>query len=242
MDEIGTTCCFSGPRPKNYPWGNNKERESKIAEKLKIAVREAIERGYRHFISGMAAGIDMLAAKIVLQMREEEILKSYLDPAVHFDVLETLGKLGLPMQISEVTVPSYFRSEEANAEIQAFITEELYRLWFSVENMEGVDYWNLVDGYATGAKRGTCGGENYYGGGLLDFDMNEKPAYRALDRLINGEWKTTAGGNGVKDSFRFRGFFGTYEIEVRRQGRTEKFNLDLSDSGRYAAGKTAVRV
>lgn len=70
MDEIGTTCCFSGPRPKNYPWGNNKERESKIAEKLKIAVREAIERGYRHFISGMAAGIDMLAAKIVLQMRE----------------------------------------------------------------------------------------------------------------------------------------------------------------------------
>lgn len=177
------------------------------------------------------------------QMREEEILKSYLDPAVHFDVLETLGKLGLPMQISEVTVPSYFRSEEANAEIQAFITEELYRLWFSVENMEGVDYWNLVDGYATGAKRGTCGGENYYGGGLLDFDMNEKPAYRALDRLINGEWKTTAEGNGVKDSFRFRGFFGTYEIEVRRQGRTEKFNLDLSDSGRYAAGeKTAVRV
>lgn len=70
MDEIGITCCFSGPRPKNYPWGNNKERESKIAEKLKIAVREAIERGYRHFISGMAAGIDMLAAKIVLQMRE----------------------------------------------------------------------------------------------------------------------------------------------------------------------------
>ena len=70
MDEIGTTCCFSGPRPKNYPWGNNKERESKIAEKLKIAVREAIERGYRHFISGMAAGIDMLAARIVLQMRE----------------------------------------------------------------------------------------------------------------------------------------------------------------------------
>ena len=49
---IGITCCFSGPRSKN-------------------AVQEAIWRGYRHFISGMAVGVDMLAAKIVLQMRED---------------------------------------------------------------------------------------------------------------------------------------------------------------------------
>lgn len=70
MDEIVKTCCFTGPRPKNYPWGRDKECEAKIEEKLKIAVQEAVERGYRHFISGMAAGIDLLAAKIVLQMRE----------------------------------------------------------------------------------------------------------------------------------------------------------------------------
>lgn len=70
MDEIAITCCFSGPRPKNYPWGNDKECEAKIAEKLNIAVQEAIKRGYRHFISGMAAGIDLLAAKIVLQLRD----------------------------------------------------------------------------------------------------------------------------------------------------------------------------
>ena len=69
MDEIVKTCCFTGPRPKNYPWGRDKECEAKIEEKLKIAVQEAIERGYRHFISGMSAGIDLLAAKIVLQLR-----------------------------------------------------------------------------------------------------------------------------------------------------------------------------
>lgn len=69
MDEIVKTCCFTGPRPKNYPWGRDKECEAKIEEKLKIAVQEAVERGYRHFISGMAAGIDLLAAKIVLQLR-----------------------------------------------------------------------------------------------------------------------------------------------------------------------------
>ena len=70
MEEIATACCFSGPRPKKYPWRSDKECEARIAEKLKIAVQEAIGRGYRHFISGMAAGFDMLAAKIVLQMRE----------------------------------------------------------------------------------------------------------------------------------------------------------------------------
>lgn len=69
MDEIVKTCCFTGPCPKNYPWGRDKECEAKIEEKLKIAVQEAVERGYRHFISGMSAGIDLLAAKIVLQLR-----------------------------------------------------------------------------------------------------------------------------------------------------------------------------
>lgn len=70
MDEIARTCCFTGPRPKNYSWGNEKKCEAKIEERLKSAVQEAVKRGYRHFISGMAAGIDLLAAKIVLQMRE----------------------------------------------------------------------------------------------------------------------------------------------------------------------------
>lgn len=69
MVEIATTCCFTGPRPKNYPWGRDKECEAKIEEKLKFAVQEAVKRGYRHFISGMSAGIDLLAAKIVLQLR-----------------------------------------------------------------------------------------------------------------------------------------------------------------------------
>ena len=85
MDEISRTCCFTGPCPKNYPWGNDKKCEAKIEEKLKIAVQEAIERGYRHFISGMAAGIDLLAAKIVLQLRRDMPEKKItLDAAIPF--------------------------------------------------------------------------------------------------------------------------------------------------------------
>lgn len=85
MDEIVKTCCFTGPRPKNYPWGRDKECEAKIEEKLKIAVQEAVERGYRHFISGMAAGIDLLSAKIVLQLREDMLeMEITLEAAIPF--------------------------------------------------------------------------------------------------------------------------------------------------------------
>lgn len=85
MDEIARTCCFTGPRPKNYPWGSNKECAAKIEGKLKSAVQNAIEKGYRHFISGMATGIDLLAAKIVLQLRGEmPEMKITLEAAIPF--------------------------------------------------------------------------------------------------------------------------------------------------------------
>lgn len=85
MENIARTCCFTGPRPKNYPCGSNKECEAKIEGKLKGAVQNAIEKGYRHFISGMAAGIDLLAAKIVLQLRGEmPEMKITLEAAIPF--------------------------------------------------------------------------------------------------------------------------------------------------------------
>lgn len=85
MDEIAKTCCFTGPRPKNYPWGSNKECAAKIEGKLKSAVQNTIENGYRHFISGMATGIDLLAAKIVLQLRGEmPEMKITLEAAIPF--------------------------------------------------------------------------------------------------------------------------------------------------------------
>ena len=85
MVEIATTCCFTGPRPKNYSWGNEKKCEAKIEERLKSAVQEAGKRGYRHFISGMAAGIDLLAAKNVLQLREDMLERGIvLEAAIPF--------------------------------------------------------------------------------------------------------------------------------------------------------------
>lgn len=69
--EAPQVCCFAGPRPKNYPWGDDKEREREAFARLKEEIGAAYARGYRHFITGMAAGVDMVAAKIVLELRRK---------------------------------------------------------------------------------------------------------------------------------------------------------------------------
>lgn len=66
------TCAFTGHRPQNLPFGFNEEDERCI--NLKKTLREQIinlieNEGITHFISGMAIGVDMYAAEIVLGLK-----------------------------------------------------------------------------------------------------------------------------------------------------------------------------
>ena len=66
------TCAFTGHRPQNLPFGFNEEDERCI--NLKKVLREQIinlieNEGVTHFISGMAIGVDMYAAEIVLGLK-----------------------------------------------------------------------------------------------------------------------------------------------------------------------------
>lgn len=67
-----TTCCFTGHRPAKLPWGNDETDPRCIALKkaLAQAVERAYERGYRHFICGMARGCDLYFAEAVLALRD----------------------------------------------------------------------------------------------------------------------------------------------------------------------------
>ena len=60
--------------------------------------------------------------------------------------------------------------------------------------------------------------------------MTPKPAYNALDRLINHEWRTHLFGE-CEGEFSFRGFFGEYEIEVCENGKTETYTVMLDKNG-----------
>lgn len=66
------TCAFTGHRPQNLPFGMNEndERCVKLKEELKEQIINLIEaENVTHFITGMALGVDLYAAEIVLDLK-----------------------------------------------------------------------------------------------------------------------------------------------------------------------------
>lgn len=165
----------------------------------------------------------------------DEFSTRFADPNFMIDFLDFYAKLGLPLQMTEVSIPMAFgnkfglawqdatlRSDEPfgielgyiDEDKQAKMLENLYSLWFSHKNMEAIIYWNLVDGYCYSPDT-EINNENRFFAGLLDHDLHKKKAYLALERLINQEWTTNIDGftdiHGVVCN---RAFYGDYEITV----------------------------
>lgn len=65
------TCCFTGHRPSKLPWGMDESQPACAALKRRIAqeLEGLYERGFRHFITGMARGSDLYFAEAVLDLR-----------------------------------------------------------------------------------------------------------------------------------------------------------------------------
>ena len=70
--DIMKTCAFAGHRPEKMPWG--KDENSPFGIEFKFRLREALEyligRGYTDFLSGGSRGFDLMAAEIILSLRE----------------------------------------------------------------------------------------------------------------------------------------------------------------------------
>ena len=146
-----------------------------------------------------------------------------------FKTLDTYSGLAPELQITEITLPAKGRSDE-DEDYQAEVLEKLYRIWFSHKNMKAVICWNLVDGYAFLAEPGDMtAGENIYYGGLINFDMTPKKAYKKLLELTKKEWHTQE--DLVTDDAgmtNFKGFYGAYEIEIAIGERIYKKEITLS--------------
>ena len=66
------TCAFTGHRPKGLGYPESDERCAALKEKLRsLIIRMMEEEGVTHFISGMAQGVDMYAAEIVLELKKQ---------------------------------------------------------------------------------------------------------------------------------------------------------------------------
>jgi len=62
--ECEYSCCFTGHRPEKL-----QAPDSLVIKELDSAIKNAINNGYSTFITGMAKGVDIWAAELVLRDR-----------------------------------------------------------------------------------------------------------------------------------------------------------------------------
>ncbi|MBO5224703.1 MAG: endo-1,4-beta-xylanase [Clostridia bacterium] len=179
--------------------------------------------------------IDEIGLQYHIFRRSEEmendidVRKAFLNVPSMLEILDIFDAYGFPMHISEITIPGSGQKEE-NEEVQAYLVKQLYKTWFATRNMKSIVWWNMVDGYAAYAPLGTTEGENRCGGGIMRFDMSEKPAYKVLDRLINKEWKTNIEVKVTDNEYKFRGFYGDYEIVVKDESGERVIDAKLYEN------------
>ena len=124
--------------------------------------------------------------------------------------LDKIAEFGLPLEITEVTVPTFGDTPE-DEELQADLLETLYRVWFSHPAVTDVVYWNLPDGYAFDDKSGRLWNENKCRGGLFHHDLTPKKAALRLKKLLQEEWHTQLELETDENGYvEFRGFYGDY--------------------------------
>ena len=169
---------------------------------------------------------------------EYEETREALNPMRMYRTMDLYARFGKPLQITEITLPAYSWNPE-DEEIQAEMLETLYSVWFSHPAVEQIIYWNLVDGYThvwdpspevIAASQGNMVlGENRYFGGLLRFDLSEKPSYRKLRELLKERWHTeTKIVTDERGRAAFRGFYGDYSLSVQAENRKMNAAYTLS--------------
>ena len=220
----GRKLCKSGYglMPGDYPYRALKSAEKHFPAGVKLNIndyrRQPVYARQVEELRRRGCKIDIMGVQMHLFNPKESLSiavgKGPQNPDEVRRYLELLSEPGLPLHLSEITITAP-GTDERSRMIQAIIARNLYRMWFSCERMIGITWWNVVD---------DCGapGEPLTSG-LFTRDMQPKPAYYALDRLINDEWTTRLTVRADKrGTVRFRGFRGSYRITwTDRSGRTQ---------------------
>ena len=145
---------------------------------------------------------------------------AHLRPEGIAERFRILSQAEKPIHLSEITITAPDNSPRGQM-VQAIIMRNCYRAWFSVERMNGITWWNVVD---------DCGapGEPSISG-LFTRDMRPKTAYFAMDDLVNREWRTKCEvkvkGEGEQRTVSFRGFRGRYRLSWKGSDGKEQFKL-----------------
>lgn len=151
---------------------------------------------------------------------------TWYSPELIYEVLDTLAEVGVDMHITEFT----FRSNGEQIKggfVEGHWTEEkhgefydmFYRMCFGHPQVKAITMWAMWDGSSWQRN-----------GGVVRRDFTPKPAYEALDRLINREWRTElTATTDAQGQVRFRGFRGEYEVRAREGGGQRTLKVHVGD-------------
>ena len=159
-------------------------------------------------VKEMNAPVDVLGLEAHMGGGEEWPLTKVWETA------EKFRPLGKSLHFSEITVPSddpkadhskSWPSTPAGEKRQADYVEKMYTLLFSHPSVQGIAWWNFVDG-----------DWDRNPGGLLRADLTPKPVYERLRRLIHEKWWTplTSTTTDRTGTAKLRGFAGRYKVTV----------------------------
>ncbi|MEZ5276818.1 MAG: endo-1,4-beta-xylanase [Opitutaceae bacterium] len=152
-------------------------------------------------------------------IQAHEPREMWFSPSQFKEALDDLARFGLPLHITEFIPQSAgkpiegWRSGTWTQEAQAEFAEEIYTQAFGHPAVASINWWSFSD-------RDTW----LEGGGLVDENLNPKPAYRLLKKLIRDDWMTRE-VDLVTDStgaVEFSGFHGRYRVEVVLPGGDAK--------------------
>ena len=133
-------CCFTGHRPNKLDYS-----ESEIKSLLETAVDNAISDGYVTFISGMAEGVDIWAAEIVLERKKQ-------NPVLH--LICAIPHPGFENRRSEYEKERYRRIIQ-NADYKTIVSEHYFSACYQKRNEFMVDHSSLVIAAWNGQPSGT---------------------------------------------------------------------------------------
>ncbi len=163
-----------------------------------------------------------------IQAHEPYKGKYWYSPDELWGTYELFGsEFDLPIYITEFFYVSEdgkeirgdYRKGNWNEERQAEAIEEFYRITFGHPRVKCIIYFGLSDNDVVQPK---CG--------LLDEQYNPKPAWERLKRLIRDEWMTRRSGTTSDNgTFRFRGFFGEYEVRLTQDRKSQTFKVHLKE-------------
>lgn len=218
--------------PADYTFHSFKKAEQVFPKDVKLNINDwKLNQNYLDQINDLIAKgskIDIVGLQNHMfdPKRGEEIAagKEFETPKMVWAKIGLFEKVNKPIHISEVTLTA--PSEDARGQaIQAVVAYNLYRLWFSIDKMMGITWWNLVDDCGAPGEPTTSG--------IFTRNMIPKTAYYALNNLINHQWKTnlTIKADSSKP-VNFRGFKGKYRITWKdKSGNSREAIFELKKDG-----------